>query len=366
MASFSVTAKSNSFEISITIPAVSGSGHKFDALSYKTVVTPGKAADKDWIKAHAKGLEVEITRQLNADVRIFEAFRTTLLKDENFAKQVKKEAQSKKLDEKSAQAFVETLIGDEMSARWERLHKPVGGTFPMGIRAAYDKLLKAEDATLSKALTAQYKDAISDYSKRPLVTIAATTAAAIAGIVTGAGPVAMGLAALGGIVSLASTWIKHRKEVALNVAAVQNAEGALRTSVEQAEKALDTALKAIATLEIDLGRIVAADALKSGGELNTARGQLSKADSPEAKKALDALQKEVEARDKFLKSLAAKIRTVKESKAALGQAQGLVAKVLKDTKEGADESKAALALAEKMQNAVDDALKFVKAALSVH
>ncbi|OZA00752.1 MAG: hypothetical protein B7Y02_18230, partial [Rhodobacterales bacterium 17-64-5] len=214
--------------------------------------------------------------------------------------------------------------------------------------------------------TAQYKDAISDYSKRPLVTIAATTAAAIAGIVTGAGPVAMGLAALGGIVSLASTWIKHRKEVALNVAAVQNAEGALRTSVEQAEKALDTALKAIATLEIDLGRIVAADALKSGGELNTARGQLSKADSPEAKKALDALQKEVEARDKFLKSLAAKIRTVKESKAALGQAQGLVAKVLKDTKEGADESKAALALAEKMQNAVDDALKFVKAALSVH
>ncbi len=363
MASFTVTAKDSSFGCTIAIAASSGSGHKFDALDYKYVITPGKAVDKVWIKARAGRLEAEITKQLNHDISQFETYRTNLIKDDTFAKRVQKEAQSKKLDAKKAQAHVEEMIATEMDERWKLLRTV---TFPAGIKKAFDVLLKTEDATISKELAKSYKQEVSTYSKRPLVTIAATTAAAIAGILTGTGAVAVALAALGGVVSLASVWIKHRKEVALNVASVQNADGALRTSVEQAEKALTVALKAIATLESELATLVNAEALKDSGDIEKARAHLSQLDTADAKKAMAALQQEGEARKKFIQNLVVRRQKIKASKAALDQAQALVMTVRKDTIEGADSSKAAIELAEKMQSAIDDGLKFLKAALSGH
>ena len=356
MVQVSVQPKGIGYLLKVGFPAVKKDGFGFDAISAEYPLTLGKAVDAAWIKAHAKPLEAEVTRSMRVDFEQIERFRDRLLDEDVMAKTLRSALGKGETDEMKRQAKAEALATAEFTRRWETFAKV---TLKVGFKAAFEAVIKGEAAELRKSLAAAAEIKAGDYSKRPMISIAVSAIATIAGVVGASSGLGLGLALVGGLVSQAKAWVDHRKEIAAKLAITRDAEAGVRSGVEAAGKGLDQALKSLETLVSGLKLALGAGALVEMEKFAGQGAGLAKLDAPAAAKAKAMIDAAAKERAALARDLAEQAKRLQALKKALATAQTAVAEAAKLSEEGNKVWDGTLKQSEAMLKNIDDALKLL-------
>lgn len=356
MPQIDVKVQSDGFDCRIAFPAVSQNGVDVGALDFSHRIKVGRGVDAAWLKAKGKALSDQANRSLKADITLFENLCRNLSSSKTLTEKARKAVQSGKLDQKDAQKLVEEMAEKDIADAWDKLCKV---TLPMGLEGAFERMIADEDKALKSELQKAIGSAKSDYSKRPIITVAVTALSAIVGTLAG-GAVGL-LAALGGIVALVREWGKHKAEVEGKLATLERAESSLADSLAAAQKSLKTAEAALATMRQAHQGALGNAALKGAPDLAAARKRLESYGVKEIEPALKRLQAEQLLRDRMGQALAQQGRRIEEMDKLVTRSAELVEAAGKRATPSESGTKAALGVLEVWGKNVDETIKTLTA-----